>query len=101
MVVINDPARIDFGAPDYIIQKRSDNVVETFRYEDGKVYINDTKFFGNVTEEAWNLFIGGYQPAQKWLKDRKGLSLTFSDIRHYHEIIHSLTQTFNLIHDSE
>lgn len=77
------------------------NVIEILSYDDGKVYINDTQYFGNVPEEVWNLFIGGYQPAQKWLKDRKGHTLTFSDIRHYQEIIYSLNQTSKLIHDSE
>jgi hypothetical protein len=28
--------------------------------------------FGNVPELAWNSYIGGYQPPQKWLEDRKG-----------------------------
>ncbi|WP_183576547.1 type ISP restriction/modification enzyme [Mucilaginibacter sp. X5P1] len=25
-----------------------------------------------MPEIAWLFYIGGYQPAQKWLKDRKG-----------------------------
>ncbi len=32
---------------------------------------NETQYFENVPEVAWNFYIGGYQPAQKWLKDRK------------------------------
>ena len=38
-------------------------------------------------ESAWNFFIGGYQPAQKWLKDRKGMTLSFEDVKHYQRII--------------
>ncbi|MCP5062987.1 MAG: DNA methyltransferase, partial [Ignavibacteriae bacterium] len=38
----------------------------------GNVWINEEQYFGNVPEIAWNFYIGGYQPAQKWLKDRKG-----------------------------
>jgi len=30
-----------------------------------KVYINDTQYFDNVPEVAWNFYIGGYQPVQK------------------------------------
>ncbi len=48
-----------------------DMLVETPRYEEGRVYINTTQYFGEVPELAWTHFIGGYQPAQKWLKDRK------------------------------
>ena len=46
----------------------------------GKVYINETQYFDNVPEIAWNFYIGGYQPVQKWLKDRKGRVLEFDDI---------------------
>ncbi len=59
----------------------------------GKVYINKEQYFGNVPEIAWNFYIGGYQPAQKWLKDRKGRKLTNTDIEHYQKIIVALTET--------
>lgn len=59
----------------------------------GKVYINDTQYFAGVPVIAWNFYIGGYQPAQKWLKDRKGRTLEFDDILHYQKIIVALTET--------
>ena len=59
----------------------------------GNVYINETQFFANVPETAWNFYIGGYQPAQKWLKDRKERELTTEDIFHYQKIIVALTET--------
>jgi hypothetical protein len=59
------------------------NTVSKIKYQDGKVYINDTQFFDNVPEVAWDFYIGGYQPAQKWLKDRKDRKLEFDDILHY------------------
>jgi len=40
-------------------------------YTDQKVYINDTQYFQHIPEVAWSFYIGGYQPAQKRLKDRK------------------------------
>ena len=63
----------------------------------GKVYINDTQYFDNVPEIAWNFYIGGYQPAQKWLKDRKDRKLEFEDILHYQKIIVALTETDRLM----
>lgn len=66
---------------------------------DNRVYINETQYFGNVPEQAWNAYIGGYQPAQKWLKDRKGRQLSFDDIRHYEEIIHALIETKRLMEE--
>ncbi|MFH6972267.1 type ISP restriction/modification enzyme [Flavobacterium petrolei] len=59
----------------------------------GRVYINDTQYFDNVPEVAWNFYIGGYQPAQKWLKDRKERELSFADILHYQKIIVALSET--------
>jgi hypothetical protein len=57
------------------------------------VKINDTQYFDHVPEVAWNFYIGGYQPAQKWLKDRHGRVLTFADIRHYQRMIVALKRT--------
>lgn len=65
----------------------------------GKVYINKTQYFGNVPELAWNFYIGGYQPAQKWLKDRKNRTLTYDDISHYRKIIAILIETHKLMQD--
>jgi len=59
----------------------------------GKVWINDTQYFDNVPLLAWEFYIGGYQPAQKWLKDRKERELKFEDILHYQKIIVALTET--------
>lgn len=74
-----------------------DNIVSKLKYEDGKVYVNDTQYFENVPEIAWNIYIGGYQPAQKWLKDRKNKELTYDDIIHYQKIINALYLTDKLM----
>ncbi len=70
-----------------------DDVVEKVNYDNGKVYINKIQYFDNVSELAWNFYIGGYQPAQKWLKDRKGRELNADDIIHYEKIIAILEET--------
>ena len=67
----------------------------------GKGYINDTQYFDNVPEIAWKFYIGVYQPAQKWLKDRKDRKLEFEDILHYHKIIVALTETERLMKEIE
>ena len=66
-------------------------------YPMGRVYINETQYFQMVPEVAWNFYIGGYQPAQKWLKDRKGRELSFEDILHYQKIIVALKRTDELM----
>lgn len=61
--------------------------VEKLTYTDNKVWINNEQYFGNIPELAWNFYIGGYQPAQKWLKDRlfskTGRPLSNDDLDHY------------------
>jgi hypothetical protein len=64
-----------------------DIVVEKPKYHDGKVYINETQYFDNVPQVECKFYIIGYQPDQKWLKDRKGRKLEFDDIMHYQKII--------------
>jgi len=59
----------------------------------GKVWINDEQYFDDVPVLAWNFYIGGYQPAQKWLKDRQGRLLNYDDIEHYQKIIAALVET--------
>jgi predicted helicase len=70
-----------------------DNIVTKPIYKNGNVYINETQYFSNVPEVSWNFFIGGYQPAQKWLKDRKERELSFEDILHYQKIIVAMSET--------
>lgn len=69
------------------------NDVSKIQYEAGKVCINENQYFDGVTQVAWDFYIGGYQPAQKWLKDRKGRKLSYEDIMHYQKIIVALTET--------
>jgi len=63
----------------------------------GRVYVNDVQHFAGVTPEVWNFHVGGYQVCQKWLKDRKGRTLTFDDIKHYRGIVAALGETIRLM----
>ena len=73
--------------------------VECNRWENNRVYINSEQYFECVPESAWNFYIGGYQPAQKWLKDRKGMTLSFDDVKHYGKIIYVLQQTEKIMRE--
>lgn len=63
----------------------------------GRIWINDQQYFDKIPLIAWEFYIGGYQPAQKWLKDRKGRELNFDDILHYQKIIVALSETDRLM----
>ena len=76
-------------------------------YMDGTVWINASGTKGNTTagtsgfrgvpEAVWSFHIGGYQVCQKWLKDRKGRTLTKDDLAHYHKIVVALSETIRLM----
>ncbi len=74
-----------------------DNVIDKIHYDDEKVYINDEQYFSGIPASTWNFYIGGYQPAQKWLKDRKGHNMEIEDIWHYQKIINALIETENIM----
>ncbi len=63
----------------------------------GKVWINEEQYFGNVPKKAWEFYIGGYQPAEKWLKDRRDRELSIEEIQHYQKIIVALMETDRLM----
>ena len=65
----------------------------------GRVWINDCQYFDRVPAVAWNFCVGGYQPAQKWLKDRQGRLLQFEDIQHYQQMIVALTETHRIMQE--
>ncbi len=65
----------------------------------GQVWINDQQYFAQVPVIAWGFYIGGYQPAQKWLKDRHGRTLDFDDILHYQKIIVALSETHRIMQE--
>lgn len=67
------------------------------KYEAGEVFINKTSWLSGVEEEVWNFHIGGYQVCHKWLKDRKGRTLSDEDIAHYGKITVSLRETIRLM----
>ena len=73
----------------------------------GRVYINDTQYFDMVPISVWNFFVGGYQPAQQWLKSKKrdydqatdvkhlkiSRKLSQDDIHHYQKILYVMEKT--------
>ena len=63
----------------------------------GRIWINDKQYFDKVPIVAWEFYIGGYQPAQKWLKDRTGRILNYEDILHYQKIVVALTETSKIM----
>ena len=74
------------------------SMVEVPKYKADSIIINKTGArFTNVPSDIWNMGMGGYQPLQKWLKDRKGEFLTSNEIKHYIQMIAILTETKKIV----
>ena len=68
------------------------------KYTQGTVKINKRgDAFTGVPEAVWNFYVGGYQVCHKWLKDRKGRTLSPEDINHYQRIVVALQETIDLM----
>jgi hypothetical protein len=73
--------------------------VEKVSYSDETVWIDkaQSQGFQGVPENVWNFHIGGYQVCEKWLKNRKGRTLSADDINHYHRIVVALNETIHIM----
>jgi predicted helicase len=73
--------------------------VEKISWSKNTVWVDkaNTTGFKGVPEAVWNFHIGGYQVCEKWLKDRKGRTLSKDDIAHYHKIVVALAETMRLM----
>lgn len=86
----------DLAKPLVHFEGEGDDRVQMIKYADGRVYINKTQYFEEMPEEVYEYQIGGYQVANKWLKDRKGRTLSLEDIMHYCKVITALDKTIEI-----
>jgi hypothetical protein len=71
----------------------------------GRVYVNkhglqgaaEGQYFEGVRPEVWNFHIGGCQVCEKWLKDRRGRTLTYDDLEHYCKVVTALSETIRVM----
>lgn len=75
----------------------TNTTVEKVTYHDGSVVINSSGRFSNVSEDVYNFIVGGYQPCNRWLRERKGRKLTAEDISTYSSIVASIAKTISLM----
>ena len=96
-----DETPISSAPPHGLSSSLEANGLGVGRSESGRVHINPDQYFDAVPLVAWEFHIGGYQPAQKWLKDRKGRALSFEDVIHYQKIIKILCETDRIMREIE
>lgn len=66
-------------------------------YRDGCVYVNPSGRFEGLTREVWDFRVGGHKVCEKWLKDRRGHTLTCEDVEHYGRVVAALGETVRLM----
>jgi hypothetical protein len=101
---VNGPNVVEKGFPKYLAPGELEPGTGK-PLEDGRVYISkgdpgsDAKgqYFEGVPPEVWNFHIGGYQVCEKWLKDRRGRTLTYDDLDHYLKVVTALNETIRLM----
>ena len=74
-----------------------DGVVAQVRYSDGRVWINPTQYFTDVSLAVWEYEIGAYQVCEKWLKDRRGEVLSHAEVRQYRAILVAVAETLRVM----
>ena len=85
---IEDGDRVLIGQP-----------VEKTTYKDDSAYINKIAAFEAIPAEVWNFTMCGYQPLQKWLKDRRGIVLKEGDIIRFREMQDCIFKTIQIINE--
>jgi hypothetical protein len=98
------PSIVDSGFPRYVAQGEP-SPEEGKPLEAGRAYINkgDPKagvrgqHFEGVPREVWDFWVGGYQPCQRWLKDRRGRTLSNDDMEHYEKMVVAINETTRLM----
>ena len=98
------PVALSFTGPAAPVVERvgwSDDTVwlDAAATKKGQPAAPGTVGFRGVPEEVWNFHIGGYQVCHKWLKDRKGRTLSADDLNHYHRIVIALHETIRLMQE--
>ena len=81
------------SAPIAVFTGSRDPFIEKISWSKNTVWLDKSETIGfqGVHENVWNFHVGGYQVCEKWLKDRKGRTLSLNEITHYENIVYSLS----------
>lgn len=72
-------------------------IIEKYKWNNNSVIINNTQSFKGISLDEWNFLIGGYQPLQKWLKDRKAYQFNVDSIKHYIQMIGVIRESISIM----
>jgi len=64
-----------------------------FKHNERKVFINDTQYFSNITQDVWEFKIGDYRVLEKWLNGKKNKILSPTDVDIFQQIVAMIYST--------
>jgi hypothetical protein len=88
----------DLDSPITKFQGKGDHRVEKLKYDEkgGCLHINASQYFEVIPQAVWAYQIGGYHVCDKWLKDRKGRTLSLDEIQTYCRIVTAIKKTIEI-----
>jgi hypothetical protein len=91
--------RVYINAVAPVYDRRSAPALAERRYKTGDETspLQEGQYFEGIPPEVWNFHIGGYRVCEKWLKDRRGRTLTYDDLEHYCRVVTALSETIRLM----
>ena len=80
------------------------NTIDRYKLQNNKIYINKSQYFYSTDDSIsmdslWEYTIGGNQPLQKWLKDRKAMTLDDQNTNHYLSIIAGVERIIEIMEE--
>ena len=80
------------------------DLIEKYKLTDNKIYINKDQYLYAISQNteiksAWDYTIGGNQPLQKWLKDRKGKYLSQQGKQHFIKMINAVDSIIRIMNE--
>ena len=91
--LLKDESRSAGTPTSHRFEGEGDGVVGRVHYQDEQIWINPDQYFTNVPKEVWKYEIGAYQACEKWLKDRRGETLSHAEVRQYRAILVAVAET--------
>ena len=89
-------------------RQRTSETIDRVRFEFcdsssiyGQIWINKSQYFNQISTQVWEVKIGGFCPAKKWLIDRKGRCLSSHEVIHYSKILRALEEMRSLMNQIE
>ncbi len=95
-VHLMEAEELDELITDFPIKGKSRVDKSEYNPDKKQVWINGTQYFAGVPQNIWQFQVGGYQPCEKWLQDRKGRELSYADIQHWQKIVVAISETMRL-----